>query len=108
MSKIQEILQWLDIYPTYAYQIGITKTMRDEAAEELSALRARAEQAEAERDYTGELNKVVVAQNDTLKAVLKHLQTYFEENHIERIKYPEYLEFHEYQMIAALAAEAKP
>jgi hypothetical protein len=34
-----------------------------------------------------------------LEAALQHLKTYFEENHAERIKYPEYLEFHEYKMI---------
>ena len=30
---------------------------------------------------------------------LKQLKEYFEENHANRIKYPEYLEFHQYHMI---------
>ena len=40
---------------------------------------------------------------------LKQLKEYFEENHAERIMYPEYLEFHEYHMILlALGIVEKP
>lgn len=73
--------------------------LRTEAEAELQALEAKLSQMQEFQERREKLIDNLVIEYNTAKTSLEHLKKYFEENHAERIKYPEYLEFHEYKII---------